>query len=201
MKRFGRSTAKDLQSTVADRPADSEWNESAGARLPGLRELLEGAGLALAAGALITLAVVGALVTLLVVSLGPSHRNGPGDGRHSRRLPVAVSPESALQDGEAVGVQASRLAGAAEAIIAQCGVEADTRDQGVAACDLAHRSRVPVHRGSVQSSFNLARSIVVQNGARVNCGSAPGRCVLMVSSAENYDRSGFALLTFLPGST
>jgi hypothetical protein len=98
-------------------------------------------------------------------------------------------------------VHASRLAGAGEAIIAVCGVEADRDSRGVAACDLAHRSRIPVHRGSVQSSFRLSRSIVLQNGNQVSCGSEPRRCVLMVASAENYDRSGFAALTFLPGAT
>lgn len=186
---------------MGDPPADGEWSEWAGARRPGLRDLLEGAGLALGAGVLITLAVVGALVTLLVVSLGPSHRNGPGDGRHSRRLPVAVSPASGLENGEAVRVHASRLVGADDAIVAQCGVEADTRLRGVAACDLAHRSRVPIHRGGVQSSFHVSRSIVLRGGTRVDCGSEPARCILMVASAENYDRSGFAPLTFLPGPT
>ncbi len=163
--------------------------------------MLKGAGLALAAGVLITLAAVAALVTLVVVSLGPTHRDGPGDGRHSRRLPVSVAPFSGLRDGASVQVRASRLAGAGSAVIAQCATEADERRRGVAACDLAHRAEVTVHRGKVRSSFPLSRSIALGRGGRVDCGSEPGRCVLMVASAENYDRSGFAPLTFLPGPT
>ncbi len=200
---FGRSAAKALRGTDSD-PAgavDGPWDDSTRARRPGPGDLLKGAGLALAAGVLITLAAVGAVITLVVVSLGPTHRNGPGDGRHSRRLPVSIAPISALQDGERVRVRASRLAGAPGAIIAQCGAEAETRSRGVAACDLAHRSRVPVRQGKVQSTIAMSRSILLRSGATVNCGSAPGRCVLMVASAENYDRSGFASLTFLPGPT
>lgn len=203
LKIFGRSTAKDLQRTEGG-PADGDdgqWDDSAHARRPGLRDLLKGAGLALAAGLLISLAGVGALIAFVVVSLGPTHRRGPGDGRHSRRLPVAVVPASTLQDGESVQVHASRLAGAGEAIIAQCEATAETRSLGVAACDLDHRSRVTVHRGQVETSFRLSRSIALRNGTRVNCGTAPGRCVLMVASTENYDRSGFAALAFLHGPT
>ncbi|MDQ6696068.1 MAG: hypothetical protein M3Z46_01250 [Actinomycetota bacterium] len=203
LKGLGRRVAKDLQRTGEDSNLGEagEWNDVAHVRRPHLSELVKGVALALAAGALITVAVVGAVITLVVVSLGPTHRHGPGDGRHSRRLPVAVVPASAVQEGESVQVHASRLAGAGQAIIAQCEAEAETRSRGVAACDLAQRSRVKVHHGQVNSSFRLSRSIDLRGGRRVNCGTESGRCVLMVASTENYDRSGFAALSFLHGTT
>lgn len=183
-------------------PDDGEWDEPGWSddsddRRLGLSDALRGVGLALGAGLLIALAGVGTVVVLLVASLGPTHRTGPGDGRHSRRLPVALSPATALQAGMAVRVRASRLAGANEAVIAQCAAEADTAERGVAACDLAHRSQVSVHRGRIDSSFRVSRSIDLRGGRRVDCAPKPARCVLIVASAENYDRSGFAPLTFL----
>jgi hypothetical protein len=180
-------------------PADDRWVDSAEARRPGLGDALRGIGLALGAGGLIALAAIGTVVALLVVSLGPSHRRGPGDGRHSRRLPIEIAPSDGILDGSAVRVRASRLAGAGEAVIAMCAVEADRASRGVAACDLAHRSQVKVHQGKVLASFRVSRSIPLQDGSRVNCGDGPGRCVLMVASVENYDRSGFAPLMFLAG--
>jgi hypothetical protein len=203
LKILGRSSAKDLQRTEGESSDDDDgqWDDMASTRRPGLGDLLKGAGLALAAGALIVIAVAGAVITLLVVSLRPTHRHGPGDGRHSRRLPVSIAPTSDLQDGESVQVRASRLAGAGEAVIAQCGAGADTRNRGVVLCDLAHRSRVPVRRGKVETTFSLSRSIALRDGRRLNCGTEPGRCVLMVASAENYDRSGFAALSFIHGPT
>lgn len=176
------------------------WDDSSSARRPRWRELLAGAGLALAAGVLIAVVVVGGLVALVVASFRPSHRSGPGDGRHSRHLPVAVSPATDLRNGELVQVRASRLAGAGEAVIAQCTAEADRRSAGVAQCDLAHRDRVRVHKGRAAGSFYLARSLTLPDGRTVDCGDRPARCVLMVASAENYDRSGFARLTFLAGA-
>lgn len=191
--------------TDVDEPWDDDddsgpWDDSASARRPHWRDLLTGVGLALGAGVLIAVVVVGAAVTLLVASFRPDHRTGAGDGRHSRRLPVAVSPASDLRDGDLLEVRASRLAGAADAVIAQCAAEADARDAGVAQCDLAHRGRVRVQKGRVDSSFRLARAITLADHSTVDCGSGTRRCVLMVASAENYDRSGFAPLAFVAGA-
>lgn len=180
---------------------EADWDEdSAATRRLGLSDALRGLGLALGAGLLIALAGVGTVVVLVVASLGPSHRNGPGEGRNSRHLPVTATPAADLQAGTIVRVRASRLANAHGAIIAMCAAEAEIADRGViAACDLAHRNLVPVHQGKVVRSFRVSRSITLQHGRQVQCASRPGSCVLMVASAENYDRSGFAPLTFLDG--
>lgn len=179
---------------------EREWDEdTAETRRLGPSDALRGAALALAAGLLIALALFGTVVVLVVASLGPSRRSGPGDGRHSRRLPVTAVPATDLQAGTPVQVRASRLAAADGAIIAMCAAEADTADRGVAACDLAHRSLVPVRHGRVSRFFRVSRSITLKQGRQVECASRPGRCVLMVAAAENYDRSGFAPLTFLGG--
>jgi len=184
---------------VAPGYGDETWDDSAAARRPVLRDALRGAGLALAAGMLISVAGIGTVVVLLVASLGPSHRSGPGDGRHSRGIPISVTPTVGLQDGTPVSVRASRLAGARQAIVALCGAEAQRSGKGVAACDLGHRNQVPVHRGKVDTEFSVSQSIIRRGGRQLDCGTRLGRCVLMVASAENYDRSGFVPLTFLPG--
>ena len=194
-----RETASVVVSDTDDVDDDQEWVDSATARRPGLRDVLTGAGLALGAGLLIAVAAVGAVVVLVVASLGPSNRSGPGDGRHSRRLPVEISPTDGLQEGTAVRVRALRLAGAGEAIIAECAAEAFSRNRGVSACDLAHRNQVDVRDGKVLATFRVTRSIALPGRRRVDCARARGGCVLMVASVENYDRSGFAPLSFLRG--
>ncbi len=178
--------------------ADSEWDDFAEARRPRLADVLRGAGLAFGAGLLITLAGVGTVVALVVVSLGPSRRNGPGDGRNSRHLPIAVAPADGLRDGSPLRVRASRLVGAGAAVIASCAAEADDRNRGVAACDMSHRTKVAVRHGKVRASFRAPRLVALADGTQVDCASEAGRCVLMVASAENYDRSGFVPLTFRP---
>ena len=152
-----------------------------------------------------TLAVVGLVVVLgwiasqlsgcdLDLAIGD-----PGEGTRSERLAVDVSPRTALAPGQAVHVT-SRAFGKDQIVsVTVCLREADTERRGVAACDTVQGYRYATdHRGRLDATYPVPR--LVRIGGRVeDCGAAPGRCLVVAASADDFDRSGGRAISFRSG--
>jgi hypothetical protein len=130
---------------------------------------------------------------------------GPTDGKESWRLPVAVSPQAGLRDGDTVRLYGRGFQPHDSLGVVHCVSEADTENAGVAACDLAGTTGGAyggVHyvtadaKGDVVVDVVVRRYIETPGYGRVDCASAPERCLLGVGAINDYDRSGGAYIDF-----
>ncbi len=134
----------------------------------------------------------------------------PNDGKAARRLPVRLSPDQDLVDGQVVGIHGRGFTPGAQVGIVICTDAAQT--EGSAACDLSSYalSTADAH-GEVQGLFTVRRYITVagrqvdcRNGAIDPAAWAPlvdangGRnpnypyftCGAVIGETDNYDHAG-----------
>jgi hypothetical protein len=134
----------------------------------------------------------------------------PTDGKASRRLPVRLTPDSDLVDGQVVGIHGSGFTPNKDVGIVTCTNAA--QHQGSAACDLSSYalSRADA-AGEVQGLFTIRRFITVAgqsvdclNGAidpaaweplvAANGGRPPDypqfTCIGVIGELDDYDNSG-----------
>jgi hypothetical protein len=125
----------------------------------------------------------------------------PIDGKQSWRLPVAVTPQSGVSDGQVVTV-VGRGFGADESVGGVlCASEAAV--EGVAACDLGTDGTydhvtyaTSSSDGLVQVDIVLRRSIATPFTGPVDCASAAERCLVALGAVSDYDRSGGSFVAF-----
>ena len=165
------------------------------------------------AAAGVVLAVVAAfafmflgLVALVVVSLasgGFQLGDGdsdvgidPGKGTASKRLPVTVTPTSALQDGSVVRIRSSAFEPAQVVAVAVCLTTADTKRLGVDACDKTTGARYAVGRNRLlDASYPVPRAIGV-GGRTYDCAQRSTSCMVVAASAWDFDQSGGQRISF-----
>lgn len=134
----------------------------------------------------------------------------PTDGKASKRLPVRLTPDRDLVDGQVVGIHGSGFTPGAQVGIVICTNAAQT--QGSAACDLGNYAlSTPDADGEVQGLFTVRRFITVA-GRQVDClegtidpaawvqlvvangGRNPDypsfTCGAVIGEVGNYDNSG-----------
>lgn len=131
---------------------------------------------------------------------------GPIDGKASWRLPVVVKPQTDLSDGDIVTVYGRGFDPDQSLGIVQCTSEADTSALGVGACQLAANGQpdgfgavtyaTSSSEGTVVADFVVHRFVTTPDGGRVDCQSAPERCLIGVGAVSNYDQSGGAYIDF-----
>jgi hypothetical protein len=131
---------------------------------------------------------------------------GPIDGKASWRLPVVVKPQTGLRDGGTVTVYGRGFEPDQSLGIVQCTAEADTGASGVGACQLAADGQAggfgrvtyatASAEGTVVAEFVVRRYVTTPEGGRVDCRSAPERCLIGVGAVSNYDQSGGAYIDF-----
>ena len=149
------------------------------------------------------------------------------DGKQSRRLPVTVTPNTGLHDGQTVIVHGSGFPRGTQVAVVVCTIAAGS--VGVSACDISTSSfmagngAVASSDGEVTVSYKMQRFITV-GGTTVDCQTGnvdprlyglavaqygpwakittPGAfsCLLAASDINNYDISGGALVG-MAGST
>lgn len=129
--------------------------------------------------------------------------SSPIDGKQSWRLPVGVSPQSGVHDGDLVTIYGRGFEPNDSLGVVHCSAEADTRNAGIDACELgADRGFAPVQyvsadaEGNVVAQIQVRRFIDTPGFGRVDCASAAERCLLGMGAISNYDRSGGAYLRF-----
>ncbi|QYG95142.1 hypothetical protein HC251_23750 [Iamia sp. SCSIO 61187] len=184
------------------------------------------AGVRVGVGLVVALVAVGALVALVsVADAGPrtgglddelaldgdldargaailgALPDGPLDGRESWRLPVVADEPAGVEAGDIVtlygkGFVPGELVGAVH-----CSSEADTENAGVGACDLGDGFTNTVSGnarfdGSVVISVPIRQIITTPDLGRVDCATAPERCLLAIGAADDYDRSGGTYISF-----
>jgi hypothetical protein len=121
---------------------------------------------------------------------------GPGTGTRSLRLPIAVAPANSLRDGTLVRVTSRSFAADSIVAVAVCLREADTRSQGVAACDKVSGSRyaTDVH-GRLDATFAVPRVVTIAGRAH-DCAATTARCILVAADASDFNRSGGRPIVF-----
>lgn len=178
--------------------------------MSGRRRRQRAAGTGAATGCLVS-GGIGAAILLVVLMIGAQTLKGcdihvgsidvgpigAGDGKESQRLDVAVSPTVDLVDGQSVLLTTTALRKSEVVGVTQCLREADTEGQGFDACDRNQVVRYANRRRVFQTGF-VVRQVLTVRGEAYDCASAPGRCVVVASSADDFDRSGGRPLTFRP---
>lgn len=172
-------------------------------------------GCAKAVGLLVVICVVvaGTAVWLVARSLGPATRGldrlgeglaeggiegpGPGDGTDSEGRGVVVVPADGLVDRASVQVASDGFGDADVVGVTTCLREVQDEGRGIAdACDLNEFATFAVPAdGPVRVPYELRRVATV-GAAAVDCGTSPGRCVLVLTDMDDYRRSGFAPVAF-----
>jgi hypothetical protein len=129
---------------------------------------------------------------------------GPTDGKESWRLPVAASPQDGLQEGDVVTIYGRGFDPHDSLGVVHCGWEADVENAGVNGCDLAGGSGgysgvqyvSADANGDVVAEITVRRFIETPGYGRIDCASAPERCLLGMGAISNYDRSGGVYINF-----
>ncbi len=155
------------------------------------------AGWALGCGGGLALGFIVIVALASSVSLrGCDFTFGPGTGTRSLRLPIAVAPATGLRDGTVVRVT-SRSFGVDNIVaVAVCLREADTRSQGVAACDKVSGSRYATDAaGHLDATFAVPRVITIAGRAH-DCAATTARCILVAADASDFNRSGGRPIVF-----
>ena len=129
--------------------------------------------------------------------------SSPIDGKQSWRLPVGASPQSDLSDGDTVTIYGRGFEPNEALGVVHCGAEADTLNAGIDACDLGSSSGFSGveyvsadAEGNVVASVRVRRLIETPGFGRIDCASAPERCLLGMGAISNYDRSGGVYINF-----
>ena len=121
---------------------------------------------------------------------------GPTDGRQSVGLPVEATPAEALADGQTVTVTGSGFVPGEAVGIVQCSLEAARPDRGgegagVDACDIAPFTALEADDlGAVTGTYAVQRALTTAWTGTVDCAERPGRCIVVIGSVSDYDRSG-----------
>lgn len=124
---------------------------------------------------------------------------GPGKGTHSLRLPITVAPATGLRDGTVVTVTSHAFGPDIVVGVAVCLREADTKSQGVDACDKISGARYATDaHGALHATFPLPRVITVAGRAH-DCATVTARCVLVAADASDFDTSGGQPIVFRAG--
>lgn len=164
---------------------------------------------ALGAGGVLASVIFGALVARVVIDkregpleldvAGPTTAEGTLDPRPSGEgasLTIDTGGETLL-DGQSVTLTGVGFPPGQRISLSMCeqGVRLGTM---TALCDFdAQESAVVDSAGGIHASYDLRRIIQTTNGA-IDCGEAPGRCVLAAAHLEPRIRLVTAELTFVP---
>ncbi len=176
-------------------------NGSGRSRLVGIVTGIAGVGL----GGILALALVVALLATSVEGCsfdlsGLSDIDlGPGPGRDSEQLPVAVEPAEGLTDGATVFVTSEAFDPYAIVSIGLCLEEAATERKGAEACDTDAGQRFAVAADGTLTAVVAVPRVITVGGEAHDCAAAPKRCLLVAADANDYDRSGGEPLAFAPG--
>lgn len=130
--------------------------------------------------------------------------DGPLDGRESWRLPVVADDPTDLRSGDTVTLYGKGFVPGETVGAVHCSSEADTANAGVGACDLGDAEYVFAHTisgtarydGSVVITVEVRQVIETPDYGRVDCASAPERCLLAIGASTDYDRSGGTYIDF-----
>jgi hypothetical protein len=129
--------------------------------------------------------------------------SSPIDGKQSWRLPVGVSPQTGLRDGDLVTIYGRGFEPNDSLGVVHCSSEADTLNAGVDACELGSNGTFSGVQyvsadaeGNVVAEVQIRRFIETPGHGRVDCASAAERCLLGMGAINNYDRSGGVYLQF-----
>ena len=131
---------------------------------------------------------------------------GPTDGKESWRLPVAAAPQSGLREGDTITIYGRGFEPYDSLGVVHCGSEADTENAGVNGCDLAGGGSEggfagvqyvdADENGDVVADIVVRRFIETPGHGRIDCASAPERCLIGMGAISNYDRSGGVYINF-----
>ncbi len=130
---------------------------------------------------------------------------GPTDGKESWRLPVAAAPQSGLHEGDTITIYGRGFEPYDSLGVVHCGSEADTENAGVNGCDLDGGSNGTFagvqyvsadHKGDVVADIVVRRFIQTPGYGRIDCASAPERCLIGMGAISDYDRSGGVYIDF-----
>ncbi|MFN8016585.1 MAG: neocarzinostatin apoprotein domain-containing protein [Acidimicrobiales bacterium] len=120
----------------------------------------------------------------------------PGDGKDSAHLAVAVAPSRGLRPGQDVRITSTAFGADQIVSVTACLREADTDRKGVEACDRVQGYRYATdQRGRLDATYPVPRLIRV-GGRTVDCGTSPGRCLVVAADADDFDRSGGVPVSF-----
>jgi len=155
------------------------------------------AGWALGCGGGLALGFVVIVTLASSVSLhGCEFTIGPGTGTQSLRLPISVAPSTGLRNGTVVRVTSRSFYADTIVAVAVCLREADTRSQGVAACDKVSGSRYATDAGGrLDATFAVPRVITIAGRAH-DCAATTARCILVAADASDFNRSGGRPIVF-----
>lgn len=124
---------------------------------------------------------------------------GPGRGTHSQHLAITVTPSHDLTAGQVVTVSSVAFEPDSIVGVAVCLKQADTRHEGVEACDKSSGSRYAAdHQGRVVGHFRIPRVITVAGNA-FDCAEATTHCLVVAADSRDFDRSGGQPISFRPG--
>lgn len=162
-----------------------------------MRNRRDGSWVGLAGGALgcgvailAVVVVAGVLAALAVSRWDPELSVGPGKGTESLRLAVAVSPATGLTEDAVVTITSDAFEPDHVVGVAVCRREADTRSEGVDACDKTSGARYATDStGRLRATFPVPRVITVRGRAH-DCAAPGARCRLVAADASDFDRSG-----------
>lgn len=133
--------------------------------------------------------------------------SGPVDGKASWRLPVVAEPQGGLEDGDTVTIYGRGFEPNESLGIVQCTSEADVDNAGVGACQLSSTGAAEGSfgavtyadastEGTVVHEVVVRRYITTPEGGKVDCASAPERCLIGMGAISNYDQSGGSYINF-----
>lgn len=176
--------------------ADSEHGEESRSLRRSILGCIGCGGLGVLGTFLAAAVVIGAFSTQLD---GCDLSTDPGKGTASKRLSVTVTPATQLTDGAEVRVTSSAFAKRTVVGIAVCLREADTKRQGVDACDRNQGYRFATDEaGRLDAPFPVPRVITV-GGMPYDCAASARRCLVVAANAGDFDESGGVPLTFRSG--
>ena len=121
---------------------------------------------------------------------------GPTDGRQSVGVPVEATPSTMLVDGQTVSVTGTGFVPGEAVGIVQCTAEAARVDRGgeaagVDACDLTPYTALEADDlGGVTGTYAVQRTLTTSWTGTIDCAERPGRCIVVIGSVSDYDRSG-----------
>ena len=129
--------------------------------------------------------------------------SSPIDGKQSWRLPVGVTPQTGLGDGDLVTIYGRGFEPHDSLGVVHCSSEADTLNAGIEACELGSNGSfsgveyvTADAEGNVVAEVQIRRFIETPGYGRVDCASAAERCLLGMGAISNYDRSGGVYIRF-----
>ncbi|MEM7143128.1 MAG: neocarzinostatin apoprotein domain-containing protein [Actinomycetota bacterium] len=173
-------------------------------------------------GRLVALLGIGALVAAGVVALRAAGDDDPSpddeaaiddgdtetdldaagqyDGLDSVRLPLEVTPDSDLVDGQSVRVRGTGFTPGASVALIQCaginGENGQAGEGGVGNCDLSNYVLGGVdQQGFVDMQLTVHRYIATGDG-EIDCALATVQCAMAIGNIQNYDESGVAPIWF-----